>query len=72
MILMSSLGLMMDMSTYRTNLFPSVSIQSCRAKSDRVGSDAVYAFLFPNLAINRYGDWLLSPQCQSRASTGLL
>lgn len=48
----------LDMSSYRTKLYETVSIQSCRAKSDRVGRDAVYAFLFPNIAINRYGDWL--------------
>ncbi len=23
-----------------------------------MGTDATYAFLFPNLAINRYGEWL--------------
>ena len=29
-----------------------------RSKSERVGSDAVYGFMFPNLALNRYGEWL--------------
>lgn len=48
----------LDMSLYRTDLYESVSIQSCPAKSARVGSAAVYAYLFPNLAINKYGDWL--------------
>jgi choline monooxygenase len=48
----------LDMSSYSTEVHETLSVQKCRAKSDRVGSDAVYAFLFPNLAINRYGDWL--------------
>jgi choline monooxygenase len=48
----------LDMTSYRTELHETLSIQKCKAKSNRVGSDAVYAFLFPNFAINRYGDWL--------------
>ena len=48
----------LDMSTYSTTLHPSLSIQTCQSVSHRVGTAPVYAFLFPNLAINRYGDWL--------------
>jgi choline monooxygenase len=48
----------LDMASYRTRLTDTVSIQTCQAKSSRVGRDTVYAFLFPNLALNRYGDWL--------------
>jgi choline monooxygenase len=51
---------------YRTELFERLSIQSCAAAAepapdsrgdfaDRIGSRAVYAFLYPNFMLNRYG-----------------
>jgi choline monooxygenase len=46
------------MKTYKTVLHERVSIQMCKSKSTRVGVDATYAFVYPNLAINRYGEWL--------------
>lgn len=67
-----------DMSTYSTNLWPRLSIQSVSGqdrgdvteavgsgeqKADdlneaRLGRGAGYAYLWPNLMINRYGPWM--------------
>ena len=49
------------MQTYKTTLFDHISIQQCATKSDRVGGRdemATYTFMYPNLALNRYGSWL--------------
>lgn len=49
----------LDLEDYRTELHDTLSVQSCTGgKDERVGSDAVYAFLFPNFMLNRYGPWL--------------
>jgi choline monooxygenase len=48
----------LEMKSYKTILHQWASVQKCKSKSSRVGSDATYAFLYPNLAINRYGEWL--------------
>jgi choline monooxygenase len=46
----------LDLSSYRTELFDGFSIQSCRAKGDsRLGAEALYAWIYPNLMLNRYG-----------------
>jgi len=61
-----SLDAQLDMSTYQTELFHSYSIQSSGAgrpgdartevdSSQRIGDGALYAWLFPNFMINRYG-----------------
>lgn len=57
-------GLMLE--SYSTTLFDKVSIQQCNGGSarndgfdfDRVGSKALYAFVYPNFMINRYGPWM--------------
>ncbi|CAH2077540.1 unnamed protein product [Thlaspi arvense] len=60
-------GLMsgLDLETYSTTLFERVSIQECGGGSkagedgfDRLGSKALYAFIYPNFMINRYGPWM--------------
>jgi len=50
----------LDLGTYRTEVFERLSIQSSGgARSEgRVGGGAVYAFLYPNFMVNRYGPWL--------------
>ncbi|KAM6597820.1 hypothetical protein CsatA_008344 [Cannabis sativa] len=56
-------GLKLD--SYSTTIFEKVSIQKCESGSvngkddnDRLGSTAVYAFVYPNFMINRYGPWM--------------
>lgn len=57
-----------DMSRYRTEVFGRYSIQSCPGKGDaasreiggatlqgRIGGQALYAWIYPNFMINRYG-----------------
>lgn len=46
------------MESYDTKLFDTVSVQYSRAKSDRVGKFAVYLYMFPNIAVNKYGNWM--------------
>ncbi len=48
----------LDLPTYKTTVQPTTSIQSCLSNAARTGSSASYGFMFPNLAINKYGDWL--------------
>jgi choline monooxygenase len=44
---------------YHTEVFETFSIQGCRAReegaSGRLGDGALYAFVYPNLMLNRYG-----------------
>lgn len=56
-------GLKLD--SYSTTIFEKVSIQSCEGgKTEgaddyaRLGSKALYAFIYPNFMINRYGPWM--------------
>ncbi|KAI8571382.1 hypothetical protein RHMOL_Rhmol01G0115700 [Rhododendron molle] len=56
-------GLKLD--SYSTTVFEKVSIQRCGGgsvetedKIDRLGSEALYAFIYPNFMINRYGPWM--------------
>lgn len=55
-------GLKLD--SYTTDIFEKVSIQWCESDStekvdfDRLGSKALYAFIYPNFMINRYGPWM--------------
>jgi len=64
-----SLNSQLDMSSYNTDLFDTYSIQSSPAtKKDnsvqglsaqiRIGDGSIYAWMFPNLMINVYGDCL--------------
>ena len=59
----------LDLSTYRTDLYGRFNVQTCRAHADpgaelgrdlaeRIGEGAVYAWLYPNLMLNRYGPTL--------------
>ncbi|CDY23288.1 BnaA03g49850D [Brassica napus] len=58
----------LDLETYSTTLFERVSIQECGGGGskageeedgfDRLGSQALYAFVYPNFMINRYGPWM--------------
>lgn len=55
-------GLKLD--SYKTNMYEKVSIQSCESAPaerdglDRLGAKALYAFIYPNFMINRYGPWM--------------
>lgn len=51
-------GLQLD--SYSTTMFEKVSIQRCESgdDSDRLGSTALYAYIYPNFMINRYGPWM--------------
>lgn len=65
-VLHQALAGQLDLDTYVTELFERVSIQSCRSPeqapaasggdfAERIGSEALYAFIYPNFMINRYG-----------------
>ncbi|KAK4483759.1 hypothetical protein RD792_010961 [Penstemon davidsonii] len=56
-------GLQLD--SYSTKMYEKVSIQSCGGNTldseeefDRLGSKVLYAFVYPNFMINRYGPWM--------------
>lgn len=51
------LAAQLDLENYETLLADHFSIQRCRSEggSERLGGGAVYAYLFPNLMLNRYG-----------------
>ncbi|PIN19115.1 Choline monooxygenase [Handroanthus impetiginosus] len=56
-------GLQLD--SYSTKMYEKVSIQSCGGATKncgeevyRIGSEALYAFIYPNFMINRYGPWM--------------
>ncbi|MEM9456049.1 MAG: aromatic ring-hydroxylating dioxygenase subunit alpha [Myxococcota bacterium] len=64
-----SLDAQVDMSTYRTDLFEEFSVQRAdpadkadpRATVDptlRIGAEAIYAWIYPNFMLNRYGPCL--------------
>jgi choline monooxygenase len=58
----------LDMATYRTELFERFNVQTCRSADDarfhgrdfreRIGAGALYAWIHPNLMLNRYGSIL--------------
>jgi choline monooxygenase len=45
----------LDLGTYRTELFELYSIQASGGASERIGATALYAWLYPNVMLNRYG-----------------
>ena len=46
----------LDLDGYRTELFERFSVQSCGGRDpERIGGGALYAWLYPTLALNRYG-----------------
>ena len=57
-----SLAAQLDMDTYRTEVFALYSIQSSGSSSSaagaRVGNQALYAWIYPNIMVNRYGPCL--------------
>ena len=64
-----TLDAQLDMKSYRTEVFETFSIQTsaaapehhadlARSGEDRIGDGAIYAWLFPNFMINRYGPCL--------------
>ncbi len=65
-VLHKALAGQLDLDTYVTELFERVSIQSCRSPeeappegagdfAERIGEQALYAFVYPNFMLNRYG-----------------
>ena len=51
----------LDLSSYRTEIFDLYSIQSCHSgqrASKRLQGGALYAWLYPNVMINRYGNMM--------------
>ncbi|KAL6331892.1 hypothetical protein AAG906_020240 [Vitis piasezkii] len=55
----------LKLESYSTTMFERVSIQSCEGGPgeseddfDRLGTKALYAFIYPNFMINRYGPWM--------------
>jgi choline monooxygenase len=65
-VLHKALAGQLDLDTYVTELFERLSFQSCRAPeeapaaaagdfAERIGDEALYAFVYPNLMLNRYG-----------------
>ncbi len=48
----------LDMDKFETHLFDRTSIQICdtMGKDERLGEKVMYAYVFPNLFINRYGN----------------
>ncbi|CAK9171580.1 unnamed protein product [Ilex paraguariensis] len=55
----------LKLESYSTTMFEKVSIQRCDGDQveseedfDRLGSKALYAFIYPNFMINRYGPWM--------------
>uniref|UniRef100_A0A803MKC3 Choline monooxygenase, chloroplastic n=1 Tax=Chenopodium quinoa TaxID=63459 RepID=A0A803MKC3_CHEQI len=50
----------LNLDTYSNEIFEKVSIQRCASggEFDRLGSKALYAFVYPNFMINRYGPWM--------------
>jgi choline monooxygenase len=45
----------LDLGSYTTEISERFSIQGCAAKGDRLGTRALYAWIHPNLMLNRYG-----------------
>ena len=65
-VLHEALAGQLDLDTYVTELFERISIQSCRTPkeapteaggdfAERIGDEALYAFVYPNFMLNRYG-----------------
>ena len=51
----------LDLDSYRTELFARSSLQTCVAGGSagtRIGAGALYAWLYPNFMINRYGPFM--------------
>jgi choline monooxygenase len=68
-VLHQALAGQLDLDTYTTEIFERLSIQSCRSPqtapassggdfAERIGAEALYAFVYPNFMLNRYGSIL--------------
>lgn len=78
----------LDIDSYKTQVGQRFSMQKVRGdnagqQTDRLGGNSVYAYLYPNLMINRYGPWmdtnivmpkskLFSPVCLQIELTSIL
>jgi len=63
-ILHTALNALLDMTSYKTDLYDNFSTQSVggretnEGEKNRVGDRGIYAYLYPNLMINKYGEWI--------------
>ncbi|KAG8074761.1 hypothetical protein GUJ93_ZPchr0006g44611 [Zizania palustris] len=54
----------LQLQSYETLTYERVSVQRCESAQaeqndfDRLGTKAIYAFVYPNFMINRYGPWM--------------
>ncbi|XP_052157585.1 choline monooxygenase, chloroplastic isoform X2 [Oryza glaberrima] len=54
----------LQLQSYETHTYERVSVQRCESVQaeqndfDRLGTKAIYAFVYPNFMINRYGPWM--------------
>ncbi|CAM0909662.1 unnamed protein product [Alopecurus aequalis] len=54
----------LQLQSYETLTYERVSVQRCETAAaeqediDRLGTKAIYAFVYPNFMINRYGPWM--------------
>jgi choline monooxygenase len=50
----------LDIDSYKTEVSENFSLQKVQGNGDqdRLGKNAVFAYLFPNMMINRYGPWM--------------
>ncbi len=62
----------LDMSTYKTTCYSTTSVQQCKSTSARVGSSAVYVYMFPNVAINKFGCVVVEGKGRGARDEGLL
>ena len=54
----------LDIDSYKTEVKERYSMQKVKGaeteneQADRLGKNSVYAYLYPNMMINRYGPWM--------------
>ncbi|KAM0939319.1 putative choline monooxygenase [Dioscorea sansibarensis] len=51
----------LNLDTYSTEVYEKIIVQRCESAStndNRLGSDAFYAFVYPNFMVSRYGPWM--------------
>ena len=49
----------LDIASYRSEIGDCFSVQTCLARGgERLGDEAIYLWIYPNMMINRYGDWM--------------
>jgi len=61
-ILHPKLTSFLNISTYETKIYDHYSIQSVESNrvvsENRIGNRGLYAYIYPNVMINKYGDWV--------------